>query len=449
MGTGSGYINTWYDQSGQALNLTQATTSKQPRIVNAGVLDIKNGIPAVYFNGSSSQSMASAAATGISGSQIRSFLVAEIEASPDQTWAYFACLFKSGDASPYQTSTSAALLTMSGTAGNNGAFATFTNNSPNPITVYPGALFQSTTYHDASNNTRNYSSGTAPNTISSTSSIAPTTIIVGTGAGSDSSTYLTGYISELVIYASAVTAANQTKIEKNQDHYYKIVSFDTNGNPTANYTDGFVTTWYDQSGNGYNLTQATTANQPIVDLSTPNPSAYFDGASDYIGSTSFSLTTNVLTAFAAARVQGGVSVPSNGRVISIGKTGDSNDFSNATSSGLILKYGSKMDTVRSGWDLTITPDLVVGQDFQSTVIFDGTNRIIRMKQNGSNSNTTTNNGSGNLIINNVRLGWNMNSGGGHEYWMGNIYEVIFYNSNLNSATYQNIETDENTNYGIN
>ena len=48
----SAFIDTWYDQSGNSHDMTQATTGSQPRIVNAGVIDRVNGLPAVYFNGS-------------------------------------------------------------------------------------------------------------------------------------------------------------------------------------------------------------------------------------------------------------------------------------------------------------------------------------------------------------------------------------------------------------
>jgi hypothetical protein len=52
VGSGSGFVTTWYDQSGNARNATQTTAGIQPRIVNAGVLDIANGKPAIRFNGS-------------------------------------------------------------------------------------------------------------------------------------------------------------------------------------------------------------------------------------------------------------------------------------------------------------------------------------------------------------------------------------------------------------
>ena len=41
--SGDGFVSTWYDQSGQANNATQGTTTEQPKLVSAGVLNV-NGI---------------------------------------------------------------------------------------------------------------------------------------------------------------------------------------------------------------------------------------------------------------------------------------------------------------------------------------------------------------------------------------------------------------------
>jgi hypothetical protein len=51
-GANSGFVVTWYDQSGSGRNFTQATTANQARIVNAGTIDTQNGKPTVVFNGS-------------------------------------------------------------------------------------------------------------------------------------------------------------------------------------------------------------------------------------------------------------------------------------------------------------------------------------------------------------------------------------------------------------
>jgi hypothetical protein len=51
IGANSGYIQTWYDQSGSAQDRVQNTSTYQPLIVNAGSLITVNGKPAIYFDG--------------------------------------------------------------------------------------------------------------------------------------------------------------------------------------------------------------------------------------------------------------------------------------------------------------------------------------------------------------------------------------------------------------
>jgi len=51
IGANSGYVTTFYDQSGNARHGVQTTASAQPRIVNAGALETLNGKAAIYFDG--------------------------------------------------------------------------------------------------------------------------------------------------------------------------------------------------------------------------------------------------------------------------------------------------------------------------------------------------------------------------------------------------------------
>jgi hypothetical protein len=58
----------------------------------------------------------------------------------------------------------------------------------------------------------------------------------------------------------------------------------------------FVDTWYDQSGNGYDLTQGTTSAQPQLD--TSGEEIDFDGAGDFLSVASVNLSaTDVVSAF--------------------------------------------------------------------------------------------------------------------------------------------------------
>ncbi len=51
VGANSAFIDTWYDQSGNSRNLTASVTGRQPRIVNAGVLDTIGSFPAMVADG--------------------------------------------------------------------------------------------------------------------------------------------------------------------------------------------------------------------------------------------------------------------------------------------------------------------------------------------------------------------------------------------------------------
>lgn len=50
-GAGSGYIHTWYDQSGNGRNVTQTATAMQPLVVNSGALYEISGSLAAFFDG--------------------------------------------------------------------------------------------------------------------------------------------------------------------------------------------------------------------------------------------------------------------------------------------------------------------------------------------------------------------------------------------------------------
>jgi len=67
----SGYVTTWYDQSGNGRNATQTTAANQPRIVSAGVVERRNGKPALRFPAN---------------------MLSYKFAAPNTNWVYFACV---------------------------------------------------------------------------------------------------------------------------------------------------------------------------------------------------------------------------------------------------------------------------------------------------------------------------------------------------------------------
>lgn len=88
-GAGSGYGVTLYDQSGNGNHLTQATSANQPRIVTSGVVETKDGFPALRFRYSGSTAVSKLLNTSMSNLAIQStvFVVASLETTQavDQT----------------------------------------------------------------------------------------------------------------------------------------------------------------------------------------------------------------------------------------------------------------------------------------------------------------------------------------------------------------------------
>ena len=93
---------------------------------------------------------------------------------------------------------------------------------------------------------------------------------------------------------SSIYSGNAIRVRRASDDTEQDIGFVNNELDTTSLasfcsgTDGFVTTWYDQSGNGYNATQTTAANQPQIVSSgsviqdNGKPAVDFDGSNNYL-----------------------------------------------------------------------------------------------------------------------------------------------------------------------
>ena len=95
VGSGDGFIDTWYDQSGEGNDATQTTASKQPKIVSSGAVITENGEPSVEFNGTTDyiQNQLSV------GPTVTSFAVSKIVDEFDYNFIYDSF---GGTGNPYQ-----------------------------------------------------------------------------------------------------------------------------------------------------------------------------------------------------------------------------------------------------------------------------------------------------------------------------------------------------------
>lgn len=102
------------------------------------------------------------------------------------------------------------------------------------------------------------------------------------------------------------TATNALRVRRSNDNAEQDIGFSGNDLDTASLlsfvgaNNGFVVTWYDQSGNGLHITNATAAQQPIIVsngvlIQTNNkPSVRFDGTDDRLTRASMLLSKNVI-----------------------------------------------------------------------------------------------------------------------------------------------------------
>ena len=100
-------------------------------------------------------------------------------------------------------------------------------------------------------------------TSSESGSVSVTTVPrIGARSFTSALNFFAGTINELIIYNSDQTD-NRTAIEANIGEAYSI-DLPSGVDPGFDQVDGFVETWYDQSGNNRPLIQTTASEQPLI-----------------------------------------------------------------------------------------------------------------------------------------------------------------------------------------
>jgi hypothetical protein len=209
------------------------------------------------------------------------------------------------------------------------------------------------------------------------------------------------------------------------------IGFDSNGNLDTTAillfclgNNGFVTKWYDQSGNAYDATQTTTGKQPkIYDSSTGvvtengKPAIEFDGNDDSLPVG----TIDVKTAFAVASAD----------------LASGNQPIFGAASGLVqfLRTQSDYDLYNNFGTMSVT-----GSPDQNSLIYALINGVSsELAVNGGTATTgqQSNDAFGNFTIGNER----------GSYYDGKQEEIVIYDSNQ-STNRTGIETNMNDFYSI-
>jgi hypothetical protein len=217
-GAGNGFVQTWYDQSGNGRNAQQTTTDNQPQIVSSGSLLTDNLKPCVLFNGSNDSLRADALASSFIGQ--RMFISAAMvcraaSATPTATGVVYG-LGNSTTNTPLRWfgqkgSVATAGIEERGDTGSVSALLTGTIASQTLAWVNSNANNQIVRLNTSQVNA----------TTGSNANYTLNTFAIGCLSRTADITFWNGNIQELIFYASDA-AANVVPIEANINAYYAI-----------------------------------------------------------------------------------------------------------------------------------------------------------------------------------------------------------------------------------
>ena len=194
-------------------------------------------------------------------------------------------------------------------------------------------------------------------------------------------------------------------------------------------TDGFVTTWYDQSGNGNDATQAAASSQPQIVSSGSTILENGKAAVQFGGNL---LKTNQISPSIPQPITTFSTYRANHRFIYDGYSGQSNRIA------LKADFPSLYPQILSPTSLTAT-SAAVSSFGLTTAIHNTTDSFIYR-----NSNQVANGDNGSNSFEGLTIGANY---GGGDTLIGVISEIILYTSN-ESSNRTGIETNINTFYNI-
>ncbi|MES2515882.1 MAG: T9SS type A sorting domain-containing protein [Bacteroidota bacterium] len=225
----SAFVMTWYDQSGSAKNLSQLTNANQPRIVNTGVVDKQNSIPAIYFNGSSNYLSASDAGLPTSDLSISAIVRSNAASYGSPSYGSFLHYGAAGSGN--------AVFATYGTDGNMGTNAVSISQYSDAlgITNSLGASLIYTTSRLGNNYSlwKNGGSAAFRTMTSNTTLFGTDGMCVGSFNATLGGSYLNGYISELSIYPTSFSSTRRILLESNRSAYTGIAVINNKYTPPA------------------------------------------------------------------------------------------------------------------------------------------------------------------------------------------------------------------------
>jgi hypothetical protein len=433
-----GHVSKWYDQSGNDNHAVQTTPANQPTIVEGGSL-VTGGIDfdgvndGLFTASNLTDTLQSATIFALTQDDTTSGVASMVRIRPNGELGTSDGIIwekTTGDTYAANTLIEGANGAVTGDTDGQGTRNTFKNLNTlvyqqSQILAYEnGAL-------DATLN--DVSSGSAP--------VGDVTLVDQLWIGQnfdDNARPFNGTMSEVIIYFTD-QSDNRTAIEANIGETYGITGIPAYDNTV----DGFVETWYDQSGNGNDATQGVAGNQPkIVDAGVlVSGGIDFDGVDDYFVSSHILSSDDVLSLYAVGAFD---DLTQRGRMV-----GDFFYVDISDNGGFVLENKAFGQPNRIGG---YGDDILFPQTAASFVT-EGSESLLEMQLvsgsssfyvNGSNVNTisaTMNSEDGGSVLS---IGA---SAAGTLPLLGQITEIIIYNADKTSDM-ANIRGNINAHYDI-
>ena len=392
VGSGNGFVTTWYDQSGNNKHIVQITAASQPYIVLNGSVQMNGNKPAIYWDNNQ---------------------VLSINSGVNNVMSVFVNIkwLTGSGASPILGNQGSVAYYHEGISGESGLILSSTYADYN---VKNGSLYLNGTLKTLST----FSKSTNSNILVSMVHLSNTAVF--SQLGNDRgfvATYFKGYYSEIIIYPTN-QAANRTLIESNMNGYYSI------------YGDAYVTKWYDQSGSGRDAIQVTSSSQPqIVSgcsliLRSGKPAIYFDGVDDTLRLSTVLPISDITTLFTVAFAN----YENSSNDIVFGRRGAASyryAGGNNLINSLCITRAESSDYIYAATPASTTGlnTLAVFHNHYAFGNYDGLNRT-RIYSNGVWRNDG--NSFGQSSFNNIEY---IGSGGDGQFFKNTIQELIHYPSN--------------------
>ena len=276
VGSGNGFVKTWYDQSGNSINAIQGTASKQPIIVSSGLVNTLNGKPTMQFISAFVMDLNLTQypfTSGGSATEKSIFTIAENTASINQN--------------------------LYNIADGRDIYAMTYNRSANNTYAFLGANYgviggNITGQNIISSLAISPSSKTFNNTVEGVSINLARANFNDISIGSRGGSYpMDGNIQEMVMY-ELNQSANRGGIEANANNYYSIYPTALDFNPYNIWDSEHIsinnttTTFKDFNtvGPTYDLVNPTATAQPVYTSPDSSfrglPSITFDGVAEYV-----------------------------------------------------------------------------------------------------------------------------------------------------------------------